>query len=207
MKLRVFYNAPVILTYSLICTAVYLINSVQTGFHDTTGGVMFRLFSLSPDFDSTSVIDYFTLFSYTLGHANWEHLLGNLSFILLLGPVLEEKYGSRLLLFMIAFAALITAVFNILLFNSGLIGSSGVVFMFIILISFSNMKQAGIPLTFILVLLLYVGKEIISSFEEDSVSQFAHIMGGVVGSIFGFVISHRAGSQTNINIQQHIVKE
>jgi hypothetical protein len=33
---------------------------------------------------------------------------------------------------------------------------------------------------------LYLGGEVISAFKEDDVSQFAHIIGGFCGSLFGF---------------------
>jgi hypothetical protein len=41
--------------------------------------------------------------------------------------------------------------------------------------------------TFILVALLFIGKEIIQSLNTDQISQFAHIIGGVCGSFFGFI--------------------
>ena len=99
---------------------------------------------------------------------------------------IEEKYGSNNLLIMILATALITALLNIFLFNTGLWGASGIVFMFIILVSFTNVREGQIPLTFILVALLFVGKEVMQSLSMDNVSQFAHILGGVCGSFFGF---------------------
>ena len=191
MALRISYNSPVVLTFSLICTAVYFITSAHSGFQESAGVLMYSLFSLSPYFDFGSVADYLSLFLYTTGHASLDHLLGNMAFILLLGPILEEKYGSRSLLLMVLFTALITAILNITLFSSGLIGASGIVFMFIILVSFANAKKGGIPLTFILILLLYVGKEIMNSFNEDNVSQFAHIAGGLIGSVFGLYFAKK----------------
>ena len=49
------------------------------------------------------------------------------------------------------------------------------------------MKKDGIPITMILVVVLYLGREIIDGiFMKDSVSQITHIVGGVCGLIFGF---------------------
>ncbi|MCK5846470.1 MAG: rhomboid family intramembrane serine protease, partial [Bacteroidales bacterium] len=143
-------------------------------------------FTLSPYFNFSSLAWYFSLFSYTLGHVSFAHLFGNLSIMLLIGPILEEKYGSKTLLLMMAATALFTALLNNLFFSTGLIGASGIVFMMIILVSFANSKGNEIPLTFILVLLLYLGKEVFMAFESDSISQFAHIIGGLAGAIFGF---------------------
>jgi membrane associated rhomboid family serine protease len=122
-----------------------------------------------------------------MGHANWAHLIGNFTLILLIGPMLEEMYGSKDLLIMIIITALVTGVLNVLLFRSALLGASGVVFMMILLSSFTNFSKGEIPLTFILVLILYMGVQIIDSFSSDNISQFAHIIGGLCGSFFGFL--------------------
>jgi len=173
------YNSPVVLTFSLICTAVFVASQLTVKAIDP-------LFTLSPYFDPLSPLSYLMTISHIFGHADAQHLLGNLSFILLLGPILEEKYGSQALIFMIIVTAVITSVFNILFLSTGLMGASGIVFMFIMMVSFTNFKQGKIPLTFVLIFLLFVGKEILNSFAADQVSQFAHIVGGVCGSLFGY---------------------
>jgi membrane associated rhomboid family serine protease len=66
------------------------------------------------------------------------------------------------------------------------LGASGIVFMMILLASFTNFRKGEIPLTFILVLIFYVGNEVMSAFRNDGVARFAHILGGFCGSIFGF---------------------
>nr|HMP30396.1 rhomboid family intramembrane serine protease [Saprospiraceae bacterium] len=136
--------------------------------------------------DIQNPISIFTLFSHVLGHANWGHLLGNMTFILLVGPIVEEKYGSKRLLTMILLTALVTGILNILFFNTGLLGASGVVFMLILLSSFTNVRAGEVPITFILVALLFLGKEIMESLQNDNISQFAHVIGGICGSFFGF---------------------
>ena len=177
---RISYNSPVILTFSLIASLVFIIDSLL-------GGILMPFFSLSPYFQPSSFSWYFSLFAYTLGHASIGHLFGNIAFILLLGPILEEKYGSKTLLLMMAATALITALLNIILFSTGILGASGIVFMMIILVSFANTKENEIPLSFILVLVLYLGKEVFNAFEADSTSQFAHIIGGLAGAAFGLL--------------------
>ncbi|WP_020526346.1 rhomboid family intramembrane serine protease [Flexithrix dorotheae] len=177
MKLH--YNAPVTLTYTIICTGVLLINNL-------TGGLIMNLFTVYPIMNFANPIDYFRLFSHVIGHGSWDHLAGNFTFILLLGPILEEKYSSKTLLKMIVLTAFITGVINILIFPSGLLGASGIVFMMILLSSFVNFRQGHIPLTFVLVVILFLGKEITNIFAQDNVSQFAHILGGICGGVFGF---------------------
>src|SRR5690606_5303311 len=127
------------------------------------------------------------LMSHVLGHKDMAHLASNFAVILLIGPILEEKYGSRSLLVMILATALVTGVLNTLFFNTGLMGASGVVFMMILLGSFANHKSGEIPLTFLLVVGIYLASEVsnVLSGEEDGVSHFAHLLGGLCGTVFG----------------------
>lgn len=184
--MRIRYNAPVTLTFSLISVLVLVID----GF--TGAGLTGSLFSVPPALSWTRFVDYMRLFTHTLGHADWNHLISNLAFILLLGPILEEKYGSSSLAVMILITALITGLLNVLFLSTGLLGASGIVFMMILLSSFTRVRQGEIPLTFILVVILYLTREIVGAFANDQISQFAHIIGGVTGSLFGFLQSGRA---------------
>lgn len=178
MKLK--YNSPVILSYTLICTFVLAL-------HDFTGMDLMRYFTIFPEIDLSNPVWYFRLFSHSIGHGDWNHLVGNFSFILLLGPILEEKYGSRDLLIMILVTALVTGILQIAFFSNPLLGASGIVFMMILLSSITNSK-GGIPLTFVLVVILFLGKEFFNAFASDNISQFTHIIGGVLGGVFGFFL-------------------
>ncbi len=149
------------------------------------------LFVVGPTMNPANPLDYVRLFTHVIGHSSWAHLMGNFAFILLLGPILEEKYGSMGLFIMIAITALVTGLLNVLFLPSALLGASGVVFMMILLISFTNIRQGEIPLTFILIVILYLTQEVVDSVRQDSVAQFAHISGGVIGSLFGFLRPNR----------------
>lgn len=179
--MRIRYNAPVVLTLTLLSTAILVVNQVIGGFTQA-------FFVSYPDFSGT-LLDFLRLFSHVLGHQNWLHLMSNFSFILLIGPVLEEKYGSAALLVMFLVTALVTGILNILFFSTGLMGASGIVFMLILLSSFTNIRSGEIPLTFVLIVVLFLAKEFINAFAEDSISQFAHIIGGICGSMFGFLFT------------------
>lgn len=186
-SLKIRYNAPVVLTFSLICTAVYIINYIIFGdFEKNNHGLIGQLFKLDGVWYWSDWRNYIRIFTYTMGHANTEHLVGNLSIFLLIGPIMEEKYGSKNILTMMLTTALVTAIFQVILFNTGLLGASGLVFMFIVLVSFADVKEGTIPLTFFLVVLFFIGKEIMNSLSNDQVSQYAHIIGGILGGVFGF---------------------
>ncbi|HQW03042.1 MAG TPA: rhomboid family intramembrane serine protease [Saprospiraceae bacterium] len=176
MKLK--FNSPVILGFSLLCVAVFVLDKVMVG-------TLMPYFTLG-NVSTSSPLSLLTLFTHVIGHASIEHLMGNLTFILLLGPIVEEKYGDSRTLFMMLITALVTGILNLLFFHTGLMGASGIVFMLILLVSFTNTKSGEIPVTFILVALLFIGKEVIESLNTDQISQFAHIIGGVCGSVFGF---------------------
>jgi len=177
MKIR--YNSPVILTFAFVCALAFFINKGMNG-------ALSNILTVGTSVNWSDPLSIITLVTHAIGHASVDHLLGNMTFILLLGPIVEEKYGSRSMLIMILVTALITGILNISFFDTGLLGASGIVFMLILLVSFTNVKSREIPITFILVALLFVGKEVWQSLGEDHVSQFAHIIGGVCGSIFGF---------------------
>ncbi|MEM6633940.1 MAG: rhomboid family intramembrane serine protease [Bacteroidota bacterium] len=180
--MRIQYNSPVILTFALISTIVLLLDQYL-------GFSLMTYFTVYPVFEPWDPIWYLRLFSHALGHGSWEHLVSNFAIILLIGPILEEKYGSRDMLFMILLTALLTGILQIIFFETALLGASGIVFMMILLGSFTNSQTGYIPLTFILVVILYLGREIFNSMGSDNVSQFAHIIGGVCGGIFGFVLN------------------
>jgi membrane associated rhomboid family serine protease len=64
-------------------------------------------------------------------------------------------------------------------------------FQILLLGSFSNIKSKEIPLTFIVIAVLYIGGEIVSSVNIDNISQFSHLAGGFVGAAYGFLRSGR----------------
>jgi membrane associated rhomboid family serine protease len=200
MRLRIRYNSPVILSFALICALVLLIDQLS-------GGVFIRaFFVLPPTFEFGSLLSWLKLFTYVIGHQGWAHLISNFSFILLIGPVLEEKYGSIPLLLMMLVTALATALLNLLIVRTGLYGASGIVFMLILLSSFTNIRQGEIPLTFILIVVLYLAREFVSALNPDTISQLAHIAGGVIGGLFGFLFS-RADSTPVLPAQEPVHKE
>lgn len=180
--MRITYNAPVVLTYTALSTTVMLLDTLVFGM---ANGLNTRFFTVFSTFSFLNPLDYLRLFSHAIGHASWQHLLGNFTFILLLGPLLEEKYGSKRLLYMIFTTAIITGLTNVILFSTGLRGASGVVFMMIILSSITNLEKGQLPLTFILVILLYLGREMVRLLEDNHIAEFAHIIGGICGAVFG----------------------
>lgn len=197
-KIRLSYNAPVSITFSLACTLIFLIDKFLA-----KGGLIPLLFTVpgnskaeSP-FDWINAFSYIRLFTHVLGHINWNHLLANLSFILLLGPLMEEKYGSPMIALMMTVTAAVTGIINACFIPTSLTGSSGISFMLILLASISTISKNMLPLSFLLLIAVFILREFISP-SASNVSTIAHIAGGLCGSLFGFLVSPKS-SRTEKN--------
>ena len=179
INLRLSYNCPVVLTYAAVCLALVGVNWL-------TGGWLNKYVMVC--YGHPSLLDpmtYVRCITYFFGHADWEHYASNMLLMLLVGPVVEEKYGSGNLAFMIMVTGIASGIINCIFFDTGIIGASGIVFMMIILSAFTNVKKGEIPLSLILVAAIYLGREIVNAFTPDTVSQFGHIIGGLFGLIWG----------------------
>ncbi len=180
---KIQYNAPVILT-------IFFLSLLALGLNEWTGGWTNRhLFSVY----RSSLLDplfYVRLFGHVLGHGSYAHFMSNMVLLLVVGAPLEEKYGSKALLSGVLLTAVVSGVLQCLLFPGiALLGASGIVFMFIMLSSLAGMKAGRIPLTLILVAILYLGQEVYAAlFVEDNVAHFMHLIGGLCGTIFGFTL-------------------
>lgn len=173
-----YFNAPFSIGFSLLAVGLFGLSLIF-------GEEVSQTFGLYPSHSNR----VWTFLSYSLVHGSFNHLLSNLSFLLLLGPLLEEKYGSKEILIVSTITVIITGVLHALFFYEGLIGGSGLVFLFIVLSSFGGNNQKGIPLSFILIAVVFLGKELWMSVQEDNISQFAHLVGGVCGAVFGLKLS------------------
>lgn len=83
--------------------------------------------------------------------------------------------------------------YNWFLFPSvALCGASGVVFAFILLTSFTGFKNGEIPISFILVALIFIGQQVYEGIAvRDNISNMSHILGGVVGSVIGYRLNRK----------------
>lgn len=185
-KLKITYNAPVTLGFVFLAFVALVLGLV-------TGGTCTKLLFMTYRASLLSPLTWLRFFTHVLGHSGWDHYVGNTAYILLLGPMLEEKYGSDKILKVIVLTALITGLVNFILFpTSALCGASGVVFAFILLTSFANFRQGEIPLTFILVAIVFIGQQVADGlFLRDNISNLSHIIGGLVGAGAGYALNSR----------------
>lgn len=190
-NVKISYNAPVTLTFALIAAIILFLD---TFLNNTLIPALFTCPGTSESataFNIGNPVDYFRMIFHIFGHKDWNHFLGNMAFILLLGPVIEERYGSKILVLMMTITSLVTGVLNVCFSPTQMFGSSDIAFMMILLTSFTSISKSEIPLSFILILILYIGREILGSGQNENIATLAHIAGGLCGSLFAFLATPR----------------
>ena len=177
---RLQYNAPVVLSFALISLGALLLDRL-------TGGTVTKLLFCVYRSSLRDPFTYPRFVLHVLGHADYGHYIANMMMILVVGPPLEEKYGGRSLFWAIFLTALVSGMVQWLFFpHTALMGASGIVFMMIVMSSLSGMKDGRIPITLLLVLALYLGREIFDGVVlSDNVSQLTHVIGGLCGALMG----------------------
>jgi len=175
MDIRIYleYNAVVTLTYFFACFVVLALNYL-------TGGKSNEWFTCKRR-SIWSIKTYICLITHAFGHADWDHLAKNFLMILLVGPLIEEKYGATTFLVMILATAIITGIVNLVFSNRGCIGASCVVYMLIALSSCVNISENKIPLTLVMIMIFYVVDEVRKLLfkKSDGISHIGHVAGAI----------------------------
>ena len=181
---RISWNSPVVLSFALVSGLALAANIL-------TNGLSNRLFFSVYKGSFTDPLFYVRLFGHVLGHASLEHYTNNMILFLLVGPLLEEKYGSQRFLSIIAIVAMVTGLVHIFLpGRTALLGASGVDFALILLASVTGSRNNNaIPLTLIIVAVIYIGQQIYEGLTiADNISQLTHIIGGSIGAVYGMAV-------------------
>ena len=175
-----------ILTFFGVSLLALLLNAVT---HGWSNRVLFSVYRSSP----LSPLTWLRLFTHVLGHSGYQHFIGNMLLFLVAGPPMEEKYGSRRIIVAILVTAAVTGIVEMIFFpHHALLGASGIVFMLIVLSSLSGMREGAVPLTLVLVAVLFLGREVVDMITvRDNVSQLGHLLGGLSGGAFGFVFQKK----------------
>ena len=166
-SITILYNSPVILTFALLSLLALGLGKLTDGW---TTQNLFCVYRAS----LTDWLTYPRFFLHVLGHPDFAAYCSNIVILLVVGPMAEERFGGKRILLAIALTALVTGLVLWFFFpNGALMGASGT-----------------IPLTLILVLILYLGGEIFQAVTGSAgLAQLTHIAGGVLGMIFGFTWS------------------
>lgn len=183
-KFRLYFNAPITLSFVGICL-------LALGLDFLTNGESTQTFFCTYNSGWLNPLTYIRLIGHIFGHADFSHFISNALYILLLGPMLEEKYHDKLIVVIMVTALVTGIIHNVFQPDIALLGASGVAFAFILLSSITGERQ-GIPVTLILVAILYLGEEIYSCITTaDNISQFTHIIGGLSGALLGLLFKEK----------------
>lgn len=87
-KIIIRFNAPVILSFALLSLIALLLGNWTNGAATTQYFSVYRSSLADP-------LTYVRFFGHVLGHSGYDHYMGNMLLLLLVGPGLEEKYRQR----------------------------------------------------------------------------------------------------------------
>ena len=217
-KFKITYNAPVVLTFCFMAAAIFLLDyfvfeekALKCFFtapgHGSAEAVNSALNSgenVTEYFSFSNPLHYFRLIFHVLGHSSPSHLFGNLCYLLLLGPILEKKYGSLKIGMMMLITAVVSGFVNALFIPYPMCGASDIIFMMILLVSYTSIDKTELPLSFIMIFLIYIGKELFAG-ENEQIATFAHIAGGICGSLFALIFnpaSDEEDEETAVDIEE-----
>lgn len=182
------YNSVLILTFFFISLIAIVLKYI-------TNGKSNDLFFSSYRSSLANPLTYVRLFTHILGHDDWKHFSNNFLHILLIGPMIEEKYGTMNLLAMILITAGITGLINFIIGKKKILGASGIVFMLIVMSSFVNIQAGKVPITLVLIFIFYIVNEILDGiFKKDNISHFGHLIGAICGCVYGFIYFYNGGT-------------
>jgi len=175
------YNSKVILTFFFICLLFRVLDKI---FHVNKIMSAKRGHILNP-------FTYIRFITRIFVHRDWVHFSNNFFYILLLGPMIEEKYGSLNLIYMILITAFASSLIQVILERSESVGCSDIVYMMIVLCSFVSITTGKIPITFVIIFFKFIADEIILTFhhkKNDNVGHISHVMGAICGFIFAYFV-------------------
>ena len=187
-NLKFSYDAPVTLSFVIICAVLFLLNT-----YVIKSGALGSLLA-SPTSQAGSLpfivkqpLSYLRLLLYIFGTADMNTLLTNLIMIIMLGPAMEERYGSVIIGLMIFVSALFSGVLNACFSADSLSGALPVICMMVFLNAFMAFSKKTVPLTFIFVIVLIAFMQIFSG--NNAIQIIICITGGLCGSLFAFLTS------------------
>ena len=200
-SLKFIFDSPVVLVFSVVSAVIFISDlilklNLSEKIFECPGA------KSVPAFDFKSALSYVKLVIYPFGGENSTSFFLNIGFILLLGPVLEERYGSIMLALMIFITSLVGGVLTACVSTFGISGCGGIVFMMIILSVLSVFIKKQLPVSWIFIFALYLAFSLFSGkkisgfmlFMQNNVPVFIQLASGFCGGFFGFFVSPRNGS-------------
>lgn len=193
MPFSITYDAPVTLTFAFVSLVLFLLDAYV--FKQKWSS----LFLASPTMASGEIpfalkdpLSYVRVLFYAFGGKDAIVLISNLIFILLLGPGIEEKYGTVIIGIMMVVAAIFAGVLNSCFRNVPMQGATSIVFMMIFLSAFMSFSKKKVPLSFLAVFIFYIVIQVAENKTNGIIGLIINIAGGLCGSLFAFLASPKA---------------
>lgn len=179
------YNSPVVLTFALLAFGALLLGLENTQLNT----LLFSVYQAP----LTNTLTWVRLFFHVLGSTSPEQYVEDMMLVLLIGPMIEEKYGSQQLLVMIVITTVLTGAASMFFFpQSALTGCGELIFMLVVLASMARMENGRIPLTTVLVIFLYLGQAIYAAVSvQSNLYQMTQLLGGLCGCVFGLTLNRK----------------
>ena len=151
LGLKINLDSPVAVFFTGICILLFILD------YFALKGKISGARTLSPTnaagatpFKVNEPLSYLRIFFYAFGFDSPVTLITNLIFLMLLGPAIEERYGSIVVGIMMGVSIIFSGVLNACFCTTSLRGFSSIVFMLIFLNSFMSITRKKLPVSFIL---------------------------------------------------------
>ena len=219
------YDSPLTLSFVLICAVIFVFDALVLklkliplmltcpGAKEGFPPELMQLFAKSTAaFDFANPLHYLGMILHIFGNASFPQLFVNSLIILILGTILEERYGSSVLALMIAISALVSGVLNACISPLPVSGATSVAFMMIILASLMTLTKRKVLCTWLLAFILYFayrlyvcsvcpisvsdGESAFVVFLRKNITTFTSLAGGICGSLFGFLSAPKKRATT-----------
>lgn len=220
-KINFAYDSPVALSFAIITILLFVMNALVTKgridvffYAPTNSGGAFP-------FNLKDVASYLRLVLYQFGYFDLSFLFADLIIILLLGQILEERYGSVIMGLMMFFSTLFSGVLNACFGKEKLCGAASIVIMMVFLNALTSISKKKVSVLSVATIVLVICREIFarnggflqsgvtsgvvtgsvvsggagvkSGFLDGGfISVIVSVAGGLCGSLFAFLASPKA---------------
>lgn len=193
LKLKFVYDAPVTITFALLALVIFILDTFV--FKGSFSGQWLLTPTVAEGFLPFSFSDFpsiVRLFLHVFGYTDPAVLICNLIFILLLGPAMEERYGSVIIGIMIFVAALFSGVLSACFCKVPACGAEPVVFMLVLLCTMMHLSRSKVSASSLAVIALFIGMLVLRKNLNGVVGVVIVVAGGLCGSLFAFLTSPKA---------------
>ncbi len=111
----------------------------------------------------------------------------NIAILLLLGPRVEERYGSVLLILMFAISSFVAGILSAIFLPLSIYGLDGIAILLVLLTLFECANLKEISFNYIILLTLLLANSIVLSVQQNYYGILVHYLGSLCAGSFGFL--------------------